>query len=241
MAGFCQAGRRRHRFVTAAEFQRSISDGHSGIDDFASLAGGTGDDRKERIVARKTILVCDHCSREVERGEGRDHAADVLRRAPRGQGSRPLRHLRGRACPGAGRRGAAASRRRRWPNEPFRGRAQPALGFSRTFLVSRTGSRHKEPSAPGTSTGPMALTLLAGPANAGKVALLLDRYLADLVAGACPDRADRIGRRAGRARPAGPRRGAARRVDRDVRRRLRADREPGTAGRGRSPATRSAR
>ena len=56
--------------------------------------------------------------------------------------------------------------------------------------------------------GPMALTLLAGPANAGKVALLLDRYLADSRPRAGPDRADGIGRRTGRARPAARGRGA---------------------------------
>jgi hypothetical protein len=85
----------------------------------------------------------------------------------------------------------------------------------------------------------MALTLLAGPANAGKVALLLDRYLADLArepvlivpTGSDVERVERdLLVRAGHC-------SADRRDVDDVFEGSR----PGTALRGRSPETRSAR
>ena len=50
----------------------------------------------------------------------------------------------------------------------------------------------------------MPLSLLAGPANAGKVALLLERYLAALQLRSDPDRAEPAGRRPRRARTARP-------------------------------------
>ena len=49
----------------------------------------------------------------------------------------------------------------------------------------------------------MPLSLLAGPANAGKVALLLERYLADARSRSDADRAEPAGRRPRRARTAG--------------------------------------
>ena len=86
----------------------------------------------------------------------------------------------------------------------------------------------------------MPLTLLAGPANAGKVALLLDRYLAALEREPVSDRAEPVGRRARRARPAAAHAGAPRRLDRHLRRPLRAARRATIPAPAASPPTRSA-
>ena len=67
----------------------------------------------------------------------------------------------------------------------------------------------------------MALTLLVGPANAGKVALLLERYREALASEPFLDRAEPVGRRSGRARAARILAGAARGSDRHLRRPLR--------------------
>ena len=68
--------------------------------------------------------------------------------------------------------------------------------------------------------GSMGLALVVGPAKAGKIARLLEGYLAAIDQRSGPDRPEQGGRRPGRARPAATRRRAARRLDRHVRRRV---------------------
>ena len=72
---------------------------------------------------------------------------------------------------------------------------QPGLdgtGFGPSRLFPHVpDSPRREPSGPGSTMGRWGLTLLAGPANAGKVALLLDRYLDGARATSRADRAER--------------------------------------------------
>ena len=88
--------------------------------------------------------------------------------------------------------------------------------------------------------GRMPLTLLAGPANAGKVARLLRALSGRARSRAGSDRAEPVGRRPRRARAPAPPAGAPRRLDRHLRRPLR--RLARAAPRsGRSPRRRAAR
>ena len=88
-------------------------------------------------------------------------------------------------------RGAPAEVRQRCRLRPRRGRGFP--------LFADTPERRQEPSDPALRWA-VPLTLIAGPANAGKVALLLERYLGRPRARAGSDRAEPVGRRPRRAR-----------------------------------------
>ena len=135
-------------------------------------------------MARKTVLVCDNCGKEVAEGKGATLRL-TFTDARRGAKQADLcdncadRH----AGHPAARRGAVRSLRRRNPRRPSADALSPH--FPR-FHASDV----QEPSGPGLRWVVVPLTLLAGPANAGKVALLLERYLAALDAGAGPDRAE---------------------------------------------------
>ena len=143
-------------------------------------------------VARRTVLVCDNCGKEV--GENKGAALRVtFTDARRGlEGRRSLRRLRRRRCPAAPLPAAAAGRsrvadrlsvaaagRRRVERRGAGRRRRDRRGRSplaAAFVSARAGRRR-----PGqVYDGPMGLSLVAGPANAGKVALLLERYLARL-------------------------------------------------------------
>ena len=116
-------------------------------------------------MARKTVLVCDNCGNEVGEGKGAVLADDLRRCPPRREAGRSLRRLRGEDARARRSRAAAASR----------SRPPPADEKARSFRTA--------PHRPGGAVGgrdydgPMGLALVVGPANAGKVALLLDRYL----------------------------------------------------------------
>ncbi len=140
-------------------------------------------------MARKTVLVCDSCGTRSRRGPGRRVAGHVFRRAARLEGRRSLRRMR-RQDAGPRRPPAAAGGRRR--SRPRKASTE------RETRPERPSGHVLRP----LYDGKVGLALLAGPANAGKVALLLERYLARLDDEPCPDRAEPVGRRPGRARPA---------------------------------------
>ena len=64
-------------------------------------------------MARKTVLVCDNCGKEVDEGKGATSAPDVHRRAARRQAGRPLRRLRRQDAGHAGRAPRPATEGRR--------------------------------------------------------------------------------------------------------------------------------
>ena len=120
-------------------------------------------------MARKTVLVCDNCGKEVDEAQGATLRVTYSRRPPRLEGGRSLRRLR---------REDAGPRGR--PPRPPAEAPQPKLDAE---------ARSERGNPLGAATGPVlrplydgkvGLSLLAGPANAGKVALLLERYLARL-------------------------------------------------------------
>ena len=136
-------------------------------------------------MARRTVLVCDSCGKEVGENKGAGVARHVHGCPPRLEGRGPVRHL----C-----RQDAGSRRRP-PGTP----AEVCCGCLRAARWAGAVARAPSPARPpvlvskerGSSVRPgnvlaqvydgsMGLSLLAGPANAGKVALLLERYLARL-------------------------------------------------------------
>ena len=112
-------------------------------------------------MARKTVLVCDKCGAEVER-KGRDDAHH-LHGCRRGSRQADLCD----SC--AGKQPGSHGR----PPRP-----KPKAKVGRVGVRAPSGwvRRHARRSR----LGGVPLTLLAGPANAGKVALLLDRYAADI-------------------------------------------------------------
>ena len=127
-------------------------------------------------MARKTILVCDNCGVGSRRGKGRRHARHVQRRAPRREGGRPLRRLRGHDA--RQRRRAArpqAEVARRSQDRRGRGDRLPRPPLVPHFAASASRVR-KTPQGPDYD-GLMGLSLVVGPAHAGKVALLLDRFV----------------------------------------------------------------
>ena len=86
-------------------------------------------------MARKTVLVCDNCGREVGEGKGATLAPELHRRAARLEAGRPLRQLRERdAGPRSGEAGPPAKvRSRREVNAGGRSPAfdaRSALGLS---------------------------------------------------------------------------------------------------------------
>ena len=115
-------------------------------------------------MARKTVLVCDNCGKEVGEGKGatlRLTYSDARRGAKQADlcdncaGEMP-----GRAAARRGRRPKAATR------VATRGGLDPALVlFPALSSVSR-----QAPSGPRSTMGRLGLTLVTGPANAGKVA-----------------------------------------------------------------------
>ena len=191
-------------------------------------------------MARRTVLVCDNCGKEV--GENKGAAMRItFTDARRGSKVADLCDTLRRELPGP---------RRRPPRTPpeVRNRLTAHAAIRREIM-------HRATSAPGRRGSPsgrriydgsrpggtrLALNLVVGPANAGKVALLLERYLARLEDEPfliVPNRAD-VARC--RARPARRSRVPARRLDRDVRRPVRADRRRRTRAAGPSRRGRSA-
>ena len=69
-------------------------------------------------MARKTVLVCDNCGKEVEEGKGAVAAADVHRRPAWREAGRSLRRLRGQACRAAGSAPRPSAEGRRRPARP---------------------------------------------------------------------------------------------------------------------------
>ena len=127
-------------------------------------------------MARKTVLVCDLRARQSTR-----KTRQRSRFATRTPGAARsfwtcADEVADLAAEGQAKHGAArpASRRARSQSSP-----QATAPLFAHFPGSAAGRVRRTVGAQ-DYYGPMALTLLAGPANAGKVALLLDRYLADL-------------------------------------------------------------
>ncbi len=132
-------------------------------------------------MARKTIFVCDLTGRTSTRKTLRPSRSSTPMRARVGRARRERRRGRRSGVEGdeAGAPRPKAEGRDRL-DVFLRAGAETAPAsffphfprFPQRAIRGAVGSRDYY--------GPMALTLLAGPANAGKVALLLDRYLADL-------------------------------------------------------------
>ena len=174
-------------------------------------------------MARKTVLVCDSCGREVDEAQGRLAAGHVFRRPARLEGRRPVRRVRREdARPRRGPPRAVGRRRRRRPScerETRRGRpgTRPAAALrweGGTLPARRACARgQSRASARALSGAPRRRTR--------------------------PDRAEPVGRRPGRARPARPLRLPPRRHDRHLRRPVRTARgrrSAVAAGRGRGRA-----
>ena len=116
-------------------------------------------------MARKTVLVCDNCGKEVDEGKVPRCAS---RTRTRGEEPRPpISATTARArCRAARRRAEAAGRRR------LRSGCTEHHGAVLGGLEAASEAAGRR-----TKLGWMPLALLVGPANAGKVARLLDRYL----------------------------------------------------------------
>ena len=193
-------------------------------------------------MARKTVLVCDLTGKEIEDGKAatlRDHVCGRPRAAssrtisatrPSSAAAPPAR--RARAPPEAASRKLAVARLTRESAGADTAAVRSFRALCRPGPRGAVGARYYD--------GRMPLTLLAGPANAGKVALPARGLPGRARPRAGADRAEPVGRRPGRARAPARAAGAPRRVDRHLRRRLRAARaRRPRSGRSRSPAQRA--
>ena len=150
-------------------------------------------------MARRTVLVCDSCGKEV--GENKGAALRVtFTDARRGSKVADLCDPCAAKCRVAPLRAAAGRPKSAAPDAPEsapagserldRGSPRSGLRFATAAANSAPAPfparRRPDPSGRTTMAsmelghGSMGLSLLAGPANAGKVALLLERYLARL-------------------------------------------------------------
>ena len=114
-------------------------------------------------MARKTVLVCDNCGKEVDEAQG---AALRVTYSDARRGSKVAD-----LCDELRREDARPRRRAPWP--PARRRRRPLRARKPAGAAAGAVLRP-------LYDGKVGLSLLAGPANAGKVALLLERYLARL-------------------------------------------------------------
>ena len=126
-------------------------------------------------MARKTIFVSDLTGKTMDEKEA---ATLTIRYADARRGQVVL-DVNANEVADLAAKGTKQARRGRKPKN--QSRLTRRARFSRTFLGSAAGGVSRI--VPRRDYhGSMGLTLLAGPANAGKVALLLERYLADLAA-----------------------------------------------------------
>ena len=184
-------------------------------------------------MARKTILVCDNCGTEVEEGRGavmRVTFTDARR------GAKAADLCDGCAGHDARQRGRAARpqaqvcRRRHAARTAGPLRPSPAAGVFPHFAAT-LAARKEVAAKAATTMDMMGLSLVVGPAHAGKVALLLDRFVAALDRDPWLDRPEPRRRRPGRARARRPGRRAARRHRRHVRHAVRLPRRQRPSGR----------
>ena len=206
-------------------------------------------------MARRTVLVCDNCGNEV--GENKGAALRVtFTDARRGSKVADLCDACAAEMPGRPPLGAAGGRR---PRPPDRRSAEACGAPGATVSAAGPDPRFRaarrrmplpalfSPGArPGVRPGTGLRWLGESEPRRGARERGQGRAPARALSGpprrrAVSDRAEPVGRRPGRARPAAALRLPARRLDRDVRRSVRADRRrrPGAAGRSATDAQRA--